>query len=390
MGSAIAATSTSNGSGPATIVQNIFYKNNSLTGVNQGDRSGVIGRLNPSSGTISVVNFTFKDNTADDESIIYGGNPTVIPTYTEFNNCLIDHLDTIAAFITYNNDIVQLNNCVSRSTEGLAINGSLDINNGTINTNNWQEGASISYMIEDTTNTIFVLDCDAFGHNEGLNILFPDSITNGLDLAGNQRIQGGIIDVGAYETSTFNQPEIEQINTILEVSNGPFDTYQCLLNDTIITGATSSSYIPIIDGDYSVFASNNNACGNKSSLSISVVLSTDTVPSDTSTGIIESNFTSVKIWPNPVNNVVHLESNHPIQNIWICDMKGKRMKIEQNISQQVYVANLPRGIYFLEVKNEKLSWFAINILLWCQTSNLIYFVLFICISILFSTGCSFL
>jgi len=352
MGSAIVAAGTGNGSGPATIVQNVFYKNNSVTGVNQGDRSGVIGRLNPSSGNISVINSTFKENTADDESIIYGGNPTLLPTYTEFNNCLIDHSDTVVAFGIYTNDVVQLNNCVTSSTEGLAINGSLDINDGTINTSNWQEGASITYMIEDTSNAVFVLDCNAIGRNEGLNSILPSSILNGLDLAGNQRIQGGTVDVGAYETSTFDRPEIVQVDTTLEVSNGPFDNYQWLLNNTIINGATSPSYIPTADGDYSIVASNNNACGNNSSLSIPVVLPTDTIPSDTSTGINETNLTSVRVWPNPVNDVVQLESSHPIQNIWICDMNGKRMKIEQNVNQQVYVANLPRGIYFIEVKNE--------------------------------------
>ncbi|MGD1845284.1 MAG: T9SS type A sorting domain-containing protein [Salibacteraceae bacterium] len=340
LGSGIAIGGTSNGAGTGTLIQGVFYNNYTFGGTNQGDCSGVIGRMNPGRGDFTVWNSTFKNNAADSVSVVYGGIPLNFNVTTIFHNCLFDEGNTLPAFAAYQSDSVVLNNCVAAFTEGWMANGTVTSpDNGKIALTNWQEGQSISYSEEDQNLGIFVLDCDAPGHNGGDNSLLPSSVANGDDIRGNARIQGGTVDVGAYETAAFDTPDIQQSGSDLEVNNGPFDNYQWLLNGMPISGATSPTYTPTQNGDYALVASIDDACGNDTSNVVPVVV----------IGVEELAQNAVRLWPNPANEFLQIESEQTVQRVVVHDLSGRQITLPVVASKRIDVGHLPRGVYFVDV-----------------------------------------
>jgi Secretion system C-terminal sorting domain len=60
---------------------------------------------------------------------------------------------------------------------------------------------------------------------------------------------------------------------------------------------------------------------------------------------------SFNIYPNPTNNILHIDSKNKIENITISDMTGKKMRYFQNIvNNEISMEALQKGIYLLECK----------------------------------------
>ncbi|TAG53564.1 MAG: T9SS C-terminal target domain-containing protein [Cytophagales bacterium] len=59
-----------------------------------------------------------------------------------------------------------------------------------------------------------------------------------------------------------------------------------------------------------------------------------------------------EIYPNPVNDILNFENNDFI-NLKIFDLTGNVLVEKTGIINQISVANLPKGIYFLEIKKER-------------------------------------
>ncbi len=60
--------------------------------------------------------------------------------------------------------------------------------------------------------------------------------------------------------------------------------------------------------------------------------------------------TSLKIFPNPTTDLVHIEIDAPIKSVRITNLKGKVLQ-EEN-SKNVSLGNLPAGVYFITVVDE--------------------------------------
>jgi hypothetical protein len=143
-------------------------------------------------------------------------------------------------------------------------------------------------------------------------------------------------------------PSISQLGNNL-ISTAP-NGNQWILNGTIIPGATQQSHFPTAIGTYTV-AVTVNGC---TSLSPPFVVTT--------IGLNEIDGTSFNVFPNPVSDLLNIQSDQPITfdgSIRILDIQGREVsssiKVEEGemINKQINVQSLTSGIYFIEVISSK-------------------------------------
>lgn len=142
------------------------------------------------------------------------------------------------------------------------------------------------------------------------------------------------------------QPNIVRIGNQLEVTGGPFDSYQWKLNGNNITGANSATHTPVSNGTYSVSVSksaNSISCNNTSAdYSVGFV------------GLEEFNLlTGVTFYPNPTNGLLTVEVSKP-SSIVIMNLLGKVLISEAVTDKSLLnLQHLPKGIYFICESNKK-------------------------------------
>jgi hypothetical protein len=130
---------------------------------------------------------------------------------------------------------------------------------------------------------------------------------------------------------------------ISDLANG----YQWYFNSVLIAGATSQSYHPMQNGNYSVVITDANSC---------TASSTDYPWVLTEAGN-HSSADGISIYPNPAREKLIVRSAEFGDNseIIIYNFLGEkflRTKPTSSQEQVIDVSGLPSGIYFLEVKNE--------------------------------------
>lgn len=67
---------------------------------------------------------------------------------------------------------------------------------------------------------------------------------------------------------------------------------------------------------------------------------------------IQNNMFGIKIYPNPANDKLHIESEQLPEKIQIFDLNGKVIKNLGN-TKDISVADIPQGIYFIRIKTDK-------------------------------------
>ena len=143
-------------------------------------------------------------------------------------------------------------------------------------------------------------------------------------------------------------PIITLNNIYLEST--PALQYQWYLNNNIIAGATSQSYTPTANGDYTVTITDSNNCTQ-----------TSAVFNLTNVGLrTNNNPLNFSIYPNPSNQVIQI--NNPTQKqttFTITDLVGNVI-IKTNINkvtESINIASLSNGIYLItidDIFNQKL------------------------------------
>ena len=141
--------------------------------------------------------------------------------------------------------------------------------------------------------------------------------------------------VECYITPT--APSIEAIDTVLSVTT-PYQV-QWYLEDTVIFGATDTSYFPTEQGNYMVEVFDENGC---SSFSGVFVLTNNEEITDKP---------NIKTYPNPTTGIVMVEAIN-INRIEVIDINGKNIFTSQN-TNKIDLSNQPKGIYFIRITSEK-------------------------------------
>jgi hypothetical protein len=171
---------------------------------------------------------------------------------------------------------------------------------------------------------------------------YLDTLTNaaGCDSIINVNLSVNTINVSV----TLNNNVLSAIS-----SGGIYQWLDCNNGFTPVTGATSATFNPAVDGNYAV--------------SITKFGCTDTSACYTVTGvgiheINSGNF--FEIFPNPAdeNFAISLQNYHKISGINIKDITGRTMYSINKVNSQlmeVKTADLPAGVYLIQIKSEGIT-----------------------------------
>jgi predicted outer membrane repeat protein len=139
-------------------------------------------------------------------------------------------------------------------------------------------------------------------------------------------------------------------NAVVSYSGGTlsttqFSTYQWLLNNTIIPGASDSDYVPAQNGNYSVIVTNSSGCSDTSAVYIV-----------TDVSVYESASSVFAAYPNPCTGTLHLQFTDGAEVIAVrlCDLRGQEVYCGTPAGAaqtDLDLSHVQAGMYFLTVTN---------------------------------------
>ena len=131
---------------------------------------------------------------------------------------------------------------------------------------------------------------------------------------------------------------VASFNGVTVNTTNTYATYQWFVNTIGISGATNYSWLPSVNGGYKVKVTDINGCSNYSNtVQVSVV------------GINQIQKSGVKVYPNPANSVLHIESADEIHAI-ITGIEGRIMIDEYN-AKNIDISHLANGLYLITLYN---------------------------------------
>lgn len=126
---------------------------------------------------------------------------------------------------------------------------------------------------------------------------------------------------------------------VLTASSG-FNSYEWEFNNAVVNA--TSSFSPTVNGDYTVTATTAEGCTETATYKVSGI------------GLDELNESEIAIYPNPVNNVLNINSELEVNNLRIVDAQGRTIMENILISNgSIEVSELASGNYFLIGESEK-------------------------------------
>lgn len=131
-------------------------------------------------------------------------------------------------------------------------------------------------------------------------------------------------------------------NSMGVLSTTTFASVQWYLNSVLIPGATSSTYTPTVDGDYTVEVTDANGC-----------MGTSTIYTLNTSGLNALNEASFSVYPNPFTNTltVNNPTGKPVE-ISLVNAYGQQVYMNKNfIGGEIDLSAFAKGIYQLKIQN---------------------------------------
>jgi len=121
-----------------------------------------------------------------------------------------------------------------------------------------------------------------------------------------------------------------------------FTTMQWYLDGVLIPGATSASYTPTADGDYTVEVTDINGC-----------LGTSTTFNYSTSGIVNETPNAFQVYPNPFTNILTITTtSNELSDLTLFNAQGQQVFGMKNFNGgQLDLSNLANGIYHLRIQN---------------------------------------
>jgi hypothetical protein len=128
----------------------------------------------------------------------------------------------------------------------------------------------------------------------------------------------------------------------VDLSTGVFTSYQWYRNGVLIPGATAQNYTAVRDGFYAVVVTDDLGCSSTSAVQHITSLDVEHVGGAQ---------TKVSLWPNPVEDVLHVEAAIAV-NISISAVDGKEL-LKADKASRVDISHLPQGLYLVRIADHK-------------------------------------
>lgn len=191
------------------------------------------------------------------------------------------------------------------------------------NTYQWMVNSSVLTSSSDSNFTLTI----SAGAPTAVNLTLYSIITSAA----------GCKDTSAPVNVLFNPlPTPAIVNNSGVLSTGSFGSYQWYQNGSAIPGATSATYIPTVNGNYSVRVTNANGC---SATSAEVAI--------TGLGVNTLQSKGIRIYPNPVSNEMHVDAPLAVR-VVIKDMQGRIVRNVQD-TRNISITDLPSGVFAASV-----------------------------------------
>ena len=148
-------------------------------------------------------------------------------------------------------------------------------------------------------------------------------------------------------TNEFDADEFCDEPVLLEGIVG--ETMQWTLDGTDIPGATSDTYDATAEGTYNQIVTNEDGCVGEADAAY--------VLAECTLGLTEENLSiAVNLYPNPVVDVLNIESSALINSVVIYDIAGNIAYTSSNLNSnlvKVNYANLASGMYVVKISTNE-------------------------------------
>lgn len=343
-GTAVTAYLPSNGTSTTAseFTNCVFFKNIAIEyGLNSVTSGGTILRYNDHLGELRFTNCTFKDNlshqtTPSHKANILTNYESFDYTETYFDNCLFD-VNASKNFKSSNNSDLYFRSCIYNGD----VSSFFDVSQSIVDGNTLF--GNFVYSTADTINGIFILDCSSAGIDAGNNSYVVNA---NEDLAGNPRLSGASVDVGAFETQQNFNADISVNGNVLSVIQSGY-TYQwidCDNGNTPINGETNQSFTVTSTGNY--------ACAIDNGCYLDTTACQFINPN---ASIQEEEENAVLVFPNPASDFIQLKAKQNINSILIRNLDGKTLYQDNPTTELIDISQISPGIYILEIRTEKTS-----------------------------------
>jgi len=167
-----------------------------------------------------------------------------------------------------------------------------------------------------------------------------------------QSANGIIWNEGSTETITWNVSNttaapVSTANVDIFLSKDGGLTYPITLATSVPNNGSANVFIP------SGSITNTARVMVRGAGNIFYAINSKNIKIDLSTSISEINLDNVNVYPNPTNGIINitLNENVNVEKIILTDLQGKIVYQNSQLSTQINISNLSRGIYMLKVQS---------------------------------------
>lgn len=285
-----------------TQLEELKLRNNKLSTLDV-TKNTLLKRIDAPFNNISILDLT--QNTALEVLIFYNNN---------LSNIDVSQNTALESLIVSNNNLGNIN--LSQNTVLTVLN----IGNNNLSSIDLSTNGSLDTFF--TTGNPNLTNLDLSNNQNLFRVRIDNSAITSLDLSNNS---------GLDQVEIFSNPSLTSLN----VANGS----NAAINYADFTNNTALSCIQIDTG----FTPPTSSWAKDTSASYSnncAVLY-----------VIDYNTGNFKLYPNPVSNILNIDSNKQIESLELYTLLGKKLLVTNN-KNNINLSNLSAGVYFIKIIDE--------------------------------------